>query len=188
MLHLQMLLKFSRNKLLLFKSELTSVEINASVLSSFPATIRRLHSLTSSRLLVRRTHGCPSSRIHPSPWCLTALHGLLPHKLFHIAFRPICSFNLHNIPYGRELHLIACRKRTWFQAFQPIISSDTLSSWIRRNSNHAAFTCSRPDLSCPQALFCIKHWISCATLLFSFLLTWHNPCFFAGSFCFDGPK
>lgn len=37
-----MLLKISRNKLVLFKSELTSVDISASVLLSFPATIRRL--------------------------------------------------------------------------------------------------------------------------------------------------
>lgn len=100
-----------------------------------------LHSLTLSRLLVRTTHGCPSSRLHPSSWSVTALHGLLPHKLPTSPFRSIYSSNLHNIPYGRELRLIVCRKRTWFQAFQPIISPDTHSSWMIRNSNHSAFTC-----------------------------------------------
>lgn len=40
MLYLQMLLKISGNKLQLFKSELTSVDISASVLSSFSAALR----------------------------------------------------------------------------------------------------------------------------------------------------
>lgn len=40
MLYLQMLLKISGNKLQLFKSELTSVDISASVLSSFSAVLR----------------------------------------------------------------------------------------------------------------------------------------------------
>lgn len=45
-----------------------------------------------------------------------------PWIALQLPFRSIYSFNLHNIPYRRELPcLIVCRRRTWFQAFQPVI-------------------------------------------------------------------
>lgn len=116
-----------------------------------------------------------------------------PWIALQLPFRSIYSFNLSNIPYRRELPcLTVCRRRTWFQAFQPVISSDTLSSQIIRNSNHSAFTCSRPvPLQSTSIILHPTQHLMCyitITLLFSFLLPWRHPYFFADSFCFEDPK